>query len=458
MSVGCGTSEKLLELRVTYLFYSMILCLPLWGFSLLNIGGRGIRIDWVLIGIMGCVFYLEVCSKRIIPIRDSIWIYIIILNFCICLSVLMPLSQNNPNMLIDFSTTFLQIQLCFVLFVFACHIEMNNEQIRRLILFYLILSSILATFGILQFIGSKYGYNLRLVFTNVGRVDPHSGYEVLTGGFSRSTSFFSEPRQFGNYLVVRFCIVFSAILYHFDLFHKRYLCYLMLAILGLGILSSLSVSAFFVLSISLIVIVATSSNIEFLFMGSLFLGLLCFMLVIIYFSLGPENILVAGLFRRLSFLQDLTSLYEQFTQMNYKPGGIYRYIGNWRFATDTVMLNPMTGVGLNNLVYYEKYGLHGVHGILGFVAQTGFLGAGAYIMFLGSLLRKYLRLRRTISFYDQWDYKLASIGILFIIIPFVVSFGSLYNFSSTFFWLDISIAGLIYFNLRRKYQEYIFNS
>jgi len=139
--------------------------------------------------------------------------------------------------------------------------------------------------------------------------------------------------------------------------------------------------------------------------------------------------------------------------MTHERHGIYRYIGGWRFALDIFSEHPITGVGLNNLIYYEKYGLTSSHGLLGFIAQVGLVGTFAYVLFFGHFTKKLILLKSKMSYHPS-DFRLASLGITLIIIPLIVSFGTgLYGFSSTFFWFEISLAILIYRNLEREYLK-----
>jgi hypothetical protein len=113
---------------------------------------------------------------------------------------------------------------------------------------------------------------------------------------------------------------------------------------------------------------------------------------------------------------------------------------------------PLFGVGLNNLQYYGYFG--GVKGLFSVVAQVGIVGTGALLAFTLVLIRKIVKVRKSVFRKgSKLDYDLATLGVLFVILPMIASFGTgRYSFRSMFFWLDYSLAALIYFNLKRQYS------
>jgi len=353
-------------------------------------------------------------------------------------------------MIEDYLTAWLQFIVGIGLFVTVCNIKLDTSELTKIIKLYVIIGVVTASFGIMQLIGSYWGYDLLLSFTNVGRADPHSGYEAITGAFKRPTSFFSEPRQFGNYLVPIWSVLFIVILSKLPIF-KKYISYLFAIVTCLGIISSLSASAYFTLLTSTFVLSVYFFRKR--AFKSIFVTLVLVFFIIFIINAGlrqSETTFIGSISKMVQRFEDILKIYSQFQSMEYRTFGLFRYVGNMRLAYDTWKQSPLIGVGLNNLEYYSKYGLSGAHPPFRFLAETGTLGSISFLFFIIVFLRKYKSLLSRLYTADL-DKSLALIGIFLILTTIIASFGSTYRYSSIFFWFNLSLSGLIYFNLQRKY-------
>ena len=138
----------------------------------------------------------------------------------------------------------------------------------------------------------------------------------------------------------------------------------------------------------------------------------------------------------------LSVLFEQFLTMEYKAQGWFRYAGNQRIAFDAFLSEPITGVGLNNLHMYEAFGLRGAHGPLRFLAETGLLGCLGMGLFLFSLIAKLFNNMK--KKHHANDEAIFGIGFLLVLVSIMCSFGTgIYNLTSTFFWANLTIVGII---------------
>jgi hypothetical protein len=440
----------MLKLKLTHLLCAMAISLPLWGFSIINIANRGIRIDWVIAALTVGVFYFNFCcySDKKSLIRDSILFWLIILNLSVLLSLYIPLSAKNSTRIEDYLTTWIQFALGSVFFMTVCNFKVDIDQMRKIFKVYIVVAVIVASFGVVQLIGSYWGYGLKLEFTNVGRPDPHSGYEAITGAFRRPTSFFSEPRQFGNFLVPIWAISIVLLLTKLPVFTKR-VSYLFSIIICLGIGSSLALSGYITLFASTFIL-----GIYFFRRGmiklSSFFVIVLFTLFVISMALRESEIsIIQIILHRFHTLDRIRFIHEQFGTMTSTTSGLFLYVSNIKFAYETWMQSPLIGVGLNNLEYYSKYGLSGAHAPFRFLAETGLLGIISFTGFIISLLRKNIKLLRS-PYLSEKDKQLVLIGIFLLLTTIIASLGSIYSYYSTFFWFNLSLVGLIYFNLRMK--------
>ena len=76
------------------LIYALLLTLPLWGYSLINIAGRGIRIDWAVCALMGCLFLINTAFKSKVIARDSLLLYLFFIELSILYSVTMVIDPQ----------------------------------------------------------------------------------------------------------------------------------------------------------------------------------------------------------------------------------------------------------------------------------------------------------------------------------------------------------------------------
>jgi hypothetical protein len=316
----------------------------------------------------------------------------------------------------------------------------------------------MAIFGTIQLVGSYMGFDLTISFEKHGWMQG-SGYEALTGPFTRSMALFKEPRQFGIFLVGSLALVFFSIKSGLELYERRS-SYLIFMLLLLGLMSSMSVSATMVCGVSLLIASATgrfnkSEGMSFYFKVLVLLAALALVL-------KTSGIFELSVWQRFK-LPNIKELWWSLWNMTTREEafGFFHYAGNMAFALKVFFEHPVTGVGMNNLEHFTWLGYSGAHHPWRFMAETGVVGAFSMLLFLVVLLAKIkslkskLEMSRYVS--AQTSALLGSASLLILLAP-VKGAASLYGFYSTFFWFDLSLACLIYFNLRQTYRPLLINN
>lgn len=438
-----------MRFRIRNLIPFFYISLPFFGFSIFNIGKRGIRIDWAVMVLFCSLMAAKIFMGERDKIKvDSVILSLALLMFLVSFSIFSPILSNNQQLIIEFLTTYLQFLMVAVFFIFAYNLKFNYSELNRILKYILVISGLISGFAILQLVLSHLGYELRLPFTNPGRAAQHSGYSTLTGSVLRSMGTFSEPRQLGAYLLTGMAISVSLWQSRIRLFRRKYLQGIFFLLIFLGILSSLSTSAI----LNMIVFLLFFFFFE-LFVKRGFLRkrvlirtiLFCCFLAILIFSIFVSSIWEVVLSRVK--LPEVENIYENVTQVKSKAHRWGGFVRGQRMALETFGNNPIAGVGLNNYQnYVEKnyeglIGPRGCHGPLSYLAQTGMLGILGGIMFICSLFNKLFRKRRSSSLLDK---NFGDLGIILIFVSFLSYLGSgLFGFASSFLWGNFVLVGII---------------
>ena len=304
--------------------------------------------------------------------------------------------------------------------------------------------------GIIQLVGSYYGLDLKLKITNPGWSQPHSGYLGLTKYFERSSSFFSEPRQFGAFLITSNIIAIAALIKKFPLFKNALHSYVAIILTLIGIISSISTSAIYIYLLSLLLLsIYYYKN----FNRFVIYGLLCLSILFTLELCVSKTEFFPILAKKLGLLQ-FGPIFYRGQIPYYGTDSFTIYIIGIHQSISMFLEHPLTGVSLNNIEYYWIEG--GLHGLFMFLAETGILGMGSFLLFVIWFL-KTIKLTKCTSF--QPFSTLLDMSFLIVIVAIFKTFGTgLYNLSSTFFWGDLALAGLIFYNVKKYLLIRVYNN
>jgi O-antigen ligase len=421
-------------MSIKRIFLLIIWTLPLWGFSFLNVGGRGLRLDWLLIMILIGLF--------IFTLRfDRISFSVVLINIAVILSALVPLFSGSSNRIADFFTSWVQLVLSTLMFLIVVKGKYNRSDLELFLKGFIYTGLIAALLAVAQLIASAFDVNLQLTFSNVGRIQPHSGYEEVTQQFLRSTSFFSEPRQLGAFLTSRFNMVLMLLVCGpKNLFKRQITLWFIFVVLIAGIISTFSSSTYMLALIMFFLIVIFFGK----FTKKMIISGLVVIIIVSSFALMMNNRIGEVMQQRLRFIKRIKLIPQYILKQSHRKSGILLYVSNIMLAYKSWKQSPVVGVGLNNLYYYRTDSRStGAHPPFRWVAETGLLGAGALLYFILLVLKRFLRVLKRNPKEDIINW--SKLGIVFLLQPILLSLGSLYPYISTFFWVEISMAVIIYY-------------
>ncbi|HWR26732.1 MAG TPA: hypothetical protein VN316_02535, partial [candidate division Zixibacteria bacterium] len=131
--------------------------------------------------------------------------------------------------------------------------------------------------------------------------------------------------------------------------------------------------------------------------------------------------------------------------------GLIRYTRGIDEALNLFASHPVTGVGLNQYYNYVNQDSAFVLPPFDLLASIGIFGFTSFTLFLVFIMRKISTLRSLVPDKSHIDYYLLSAGLIYLAIVIVKSStASRFNYPSTLFWFDLSMAGLILYNIKRQ--------
>lgn len=435
-----------------YLTSALIISLPLGGFVLFPFAGNGLQPAW-FIGFIICGFYLlsSFMGHRCFP--NDILIYFWGAMFCIfTLSLSIPLISGEPKRLLDFITTWLQFALGSGVFIALTSQRFSEDNIKGLIRCYIVICLFMALIGILQFVLSGLDIKVDIPYNNpkwnLGE-GVRSGYLSILNGFSRSNGLFREPRQFGSFFIGGLVVLFNLIIINDRFVFKRFWTkMLILIVITFGLLSSLSVSAIFVALISICIIMVFRGR---RFLKPKIIFAVLSLVVVIYTIISTSKINELPYWKRFKLVSP-NYLYDVIKNLpprdeTFRFG---HYAANIGYALRVFIKHPVIGVGLNNMEHYAIGGYHGSHHPWRFIAETGVLGSTAFFFFWFVFL---LRVRHISNFlrksksHEKNICAIKTAEAIVLTAP-VKMMGTMFSPYSMLFWLDLSLAALILFQIK----------
>jgi len=428
-NINLGQTHKLARL-----FQLIILSLPLLGYSIFNIGNRGIRADWLLITLL-IVIMLPFLKF------DRLSLMVVLLNAAVFMSAYNPIMSADTSRLTDFVSTWMQFALCTMMFLSVIHLRFGEQDMQLFLKCFLFIGIVTAALATLQLLVSAVGIDLTLTITNPGKVQPHSGYKEITGKLSRATAFFSEPRHLGVFLVSKLNIALLLLLNRGQVIYKNRLTLaaIFLLLCG-GVVSSLSSSTFGIAAVSfLLIIIFLQDSLKRMVLISASIVVL---FVTLWFAFEGTHF-SRVLTQRFAFVDRVQKISTLLEKRKTRKIDVVRYVNNVIFAYETWQKAPFLGVGLNNMQHFNSGNYStGAHPPFSWLAETGLAGMLTLIAFVLFLVTRFIRLMKRVS--EAADHIWAKIGLLLVIQPFIFSFGGLYGYSSTFLWVELALGCIIY--------------
>lgn len=435
------------------LLYLLIVSMPFYGFSLINIGGRGfLPLPWLFAELLILVFFLKLplSKKKKIEI-NVVGKAVLIFNLIAALSFV-NLFDAKTAQFVDFFTKWIQLFLWSILFFAISNLTIKKEQLINIFRIWIFTAFWVSLYAIYQSFGRNLNLNLPFLYltpTNptVAKVMTSATY----GSFTRCSSVFSEPSYLGSYIVSPILLIGADLVYkqkRFFIFKRRWLKWLIFFTLLVAFLLNFSLAGYGTLTV-----VAGFIFLNKKLRGRILKIGLVFLIVFILWTSFMFYYLDIDFLSGFSRLERIIAAIKSgsFSSLSGASFG-QRLMGHHRNLS-IWWRHPLLGVGINNIQYYyndylapawfnyphiERGGSMWVKtlvemGILGFI--------GLLFLWISCLLRmkQYAKLNQD----EKWGF-----------VPITFYYVLLTNFVNSFFthqlvhiqrWFSLSMAVLIMF-------------
>jgi hypothetical protein len=332
-----------------------ILSLPLFGFSLLNVAGRGLaRPDWIIGLLLTAAFALESLGGRIKIANSPANLFMALYVASGLCSAVMVLGATNTGQFIDFFTKAMQLVLVTPTFFVLSSLPVGEADVKRLLKIWVLLGVFLALHAIYQLAAQVFD----LPFATFTLTNPSisSGTQSTRTlfGYTQPTSIFQEPSYLGAFLGP--CLILVAVFVLEGrstdlLFPRRWLNWLCLLALAAAVLLSNSQAILVSLVVTLLFMLLRGliNRLRLLYFMALAVGAVL-LLVPILRAIGVD-FLTAFVYRFqfliLNILQPDGS--AQVTSYAERSNSLRLGLAIWQ-------QHPLLGVGLGNMGHYNHWG------------------------------------------------------------------------------------------------------
>lgn len=405
-----------------------ILSLPLFGFSLLNVAGRGLaRPDWLLGLLLTVAFALQSLGGRIKIANSPVNLFMALYVASGLFSAVMVLGATNTGQFIDFFTKAMQLVLVTPTFFVLSSLPVGEAEVKRLLKIWVLLGVFLALHAIYQLAAQVFD----LPFATFTLTNPSisSGTQSTRTlfGYTQPTSIFQEPSYLGAFLGP--CLILVAVFVLEGrstdlLFPRRWLNWLCLLALAAAVLLSNSQAILVSLVVTLLFMLVRGliNRLRLLYFMALAVGAVL-LLVPILRAIGVD-FLTAFVYRFqfliLNILQPDGS--AQVTSYAERSNSLRLGLAIWQ-------QHPLLGVGLGNMGHYNQWGRATTNNAwMQLLVEQGVVGFVPFLLLFAVLLWQsswLLRLHPPGSFWR-------TVLIAMICVLVLTIFSALFTFN----WID----------------------
>jgi len=451
-----STIEKEQESNVTnqtsrfllWLFYLYIISIPLKGYSLLNLGERGLaRPDWLMIGAMLGLFALNFATGRLQLRHSPVNKFVVFSIYTGLLSVINLFNASNDQF-VDFGTKAAQLLLVVPVFFVISSLPAGEKELHTSLRIWICIAFVASVYAVYQLFARIYGWP----FAYVEMTNPSVAYGGMSArvydGYADVSSFLREPSYLGAYIIGP--ILLSSVFLlngkgRLLLFQSSILNWTLLAVLSSALLLSDSQGAYLSLLVTIGFMYVTNrikrtrtTKLVIIFLVLLFVG------GVLLASIGID--FLGSLSLRLRFLllniMDPSGT-EDLTSFRVRSECTLAALGVW-------ISHPILGVGLNNLSYYTDV----CDFTLGWgqlLVDRGLLGFIALISVFWSLLRGLNNLSKQTDLSSFWS--LVVVGLFCVLVSDIVNGVVCYNWVSPQRWFTLGMANLVYIQVNSRLSK-----
>ena len=445
--------SSFLNLQLLVLIY--VITQPFFGFSLMNIEGRGVaRLDWVGIFLLASGFavslYFGRSHFRYSPVNKFVWIFI----GTVFLSLLSMFNASTAQF-IDFGTKGFALFACLVAYFTISSISMDDRRIKLLLRVWFILTFLISIYGLYQLFARSMGWPFAELALSNPTIASHGvqTYRSLSG-FSEISSVFKEPGWLGDYLL-KAIIFFGLIILNKQgsrfLFSSRFLniFFLITFLVTLFFTGALGATLFFLIDLGVIFyfgVIPRKRLLKVILTGGAVIAISVSVLPL--FSIDIREYAS----KRLSgFFQSVSSPQERgkYTSFSTRLSRSLGTLDVWRNES------PIVGVGLNGLGYYSPEYVEDPRNIgktnSGWVlllTEVGILGCLAMVIIIASMFYSLWKRARNQNLAPGWNTLLMAAGwmIVFDALSTLVTF----TYTNSLRWFTLGLANLILIESRRR--------
>mgnify|MGYP001132004790 CR=1 FL=1 len=446
-----------------WLCYLYIASLPFFSFTLFNWGDRGFgRPDWLLGAALVVVFACKLAIGRIRLRRSPANKFVAFYVYSGLLSAANLFNATDAQF-IDFGTKAAQLLLVTAVFFVISSLPLGEQELKNILKVWFLVAFVVAAYAVYQLFARLYDWPFASLALSNPTTAP-GGIQtarrfVLVGGelkwagrgtagiqYAQVSSFLREPSWLGSYLLSGLFLFGVLILSdkgHLVLLNSSRLNWLFLGTLLLGLLVSVSLGAYASLLATLALMYAVQRVYRLRVTRSVLLLLVLLLLSGLLFSaIGIDFFGVAS--ARLSGL---------FGAMVHGSGGGTSYgvrLERSLAALKVWVSNPLLGVGLNNTHYHTAEGISLIsNGWAELLSSQGLIGFMAMVLILWSLLRGLHNLLKVVDPSSWWYFLI--VGLLFVLVSDTIDTLFSHVWTHPLRWFTLSMANLVYIQASARF-------
>lgn len=428
-----------------WLFYSYLISSPFFGFSIMNINGRGLaRVDWLFAVLIISFFFLGFISRRYRFKRSYVNGFVITFLYTGLLGVIFLFDPNaSESQLIDFGTKAAQLLLSIAFFFVVSSLSMSENDLRSSLRVWILVAFTVSLFAVYQVFARYLGWPLAYLELTNPSVTAGGGEPRVIYGFTQVSSVFREPSYLGAYLLGPIIILGVFLLKdsgQLILGRASIFNWIVFLTLFLALLLTSSQATYLSLLITIGSMYALK-ELKHTRITKLILALLIFLI------LGGVILTLFG----INFFGVL-SLRFKYLIINMMNPTETAEISSFRIRSECTLAalevwlsHPFLGVGLNSLSFHTDRCAYSL-GWSQLLADQGILGTASLVMVFLTLIRSLARTSRSTSLTAFWS--IISTSLILVMVSEIVNGVFTYNWVDIQRWFILSFANLVWIRAR----------
>jgi hypothetical protein len=428
-----------------WLLYLYLISSPFFGFSLVNVNGRGLaRIDWLVAVLIISLFFFGFFSNHYRFQRSPINGFVITFLITGLLGAIFLFDPNaTGSQLVDFGTKAAQLLLSIVFFFVISSLPMSENDLRSILRIWILVAFVISLFAIYQVFARYYGWPFAYLELTNPSVTAGGGEPRVIYGYTQVSSVFREPSYLGAYLLGPIILLGVFLLRdggHLILGRSSIVSWMVLLTLFLALLLTSSQATYLSLLVTICSMYAVR-EIEHTRLTRLISALLIFLI------LGGAILTLFG----INFFGAL-SLRFKYLIINMMNPTETAEISSFRIRSECTLValdvwrsHPFLGVGLNGLSFHTdrcEYSL----GWSQLLADQGVLGTIALILVFLTLIRSLARASR--STFQSSFWSIISLSLILVMVSEIVNGVFTYNWVDIQRWFILAFSNLVFIRAR----------